>query len=152
MKLGVGSATLACVAMLAAGFCARPAAAQQANASGVPKATAATAYDVRRESLLQGTVVRFVANSTTAPFGPHVVLQTPSGEIDVHLGDARMLASKNLALNPGDAVKITGETLAIGSSTQFVARVVQKGAQSVAVRSVRGFPLKPLAKPAGGAL
>ena len=138
--------------MLAAGFCARPAAAQQANAAAAPKTAAATAYDVRRESVLEGTVVRFVPNSTTAPFGAHVLLQTSSGEIDVHLGDARFLASKNLALNPGDALKITGEALAVGSATQFVARVVQKGTQSVAVRSVRGFPLKPLTKPAGGAL
>ena len=152
MKLGVCSVTLGCAVLLAACLCVPPAKAQQSNAAVVPKAANAAAYDVRRESVLQGTVVSFVANSTTAPFGAHVVLQTSSGEVDVHLGDARLLASKNLALNPGDALKITGENLAFGSATQFVARLVQKGQQAVAVRSVRGFPLKPLARPAGGAL
>ncbi len=72
--------------------------------------------------------------------------------MDVELGSAHLLASKNFSLNPGDAVKITGETVALGNGTQFVARVVQKGDQTIAVRSVRGFPIRPLTKPAGGAL
>ncbi len=145
MKLGVCSVTLMCAALLANCLCVRSAEAQQAN-------SAAAAYDVRREAILQGTVVRFTSNSDAAPFGAHVVLQTAAGEVDVELGSAHLLASKNFSLNPGDAVKITGETVALGNGTQFVARVVQKGDQTIAVRSVRGFPIRPLTKPAGGAL
>jgi hypothetical protein len=156
MKPGVCSATLwkaalGCVLALGSGAFASSAMAQQSNAVP-PKPTTAATYDVTRETVLQGTVVTFTANSTATPFGAHVVLETSSGEVDVHLGDARLLASKNLSLNAGDAVKIVGENLASGGETQFVARVVQKGDQTVAVRSVRGFPIKPLTKPAGGAL
>lgn len=151
MKLGVCSASLASIVLLAASLCARPAAAQQANAAVAPKPPAQTLYDLRRESVLQGTVVNFTANSA-APFAANAVIQTASGSVDVQLGDARLLASRQLSLNPGDSVKIVGENLVSAKGTQFVARIVQKGEQVVAVRSPRGFPLKPSAKLAGGAL
>ena len=151
MRLGVCSATLGMLVSFGAGLCARPAAAGQNSAATAPKSSTAT-YDIKRETILQGTVVTFVANSGRAPFGAHAVVETSSGQVDVDLGDARLFESKQVSLKAGDALRITGENLAFGSGTQFVARVVQKGEQTVAVRSVRGFPVKPLSKPAGGTL
>jgi hypothetical protein len=46
-------------------------------------------------------------------------------------------------LNPGDSVRIVGELLTLGDSTYFAARIVQKGAQAVAVRNLRGFLISP---------
>jgi hypothetical protein len=152
MKPGVCGVTLVCAGLLAGLLCAGSAEAQQANSAAGTKPTAPAAYDVRREGVLQGTVVSFTSNSSTGSSGAHAILQTASGEVDVALGSAQLLASKNFSLNAGDAVKITGETVALGNGTQFVARVVQKGDQIIAVRSVRGFPIRPLNKPAGGAL
>src|SRR5437879_6314359 len=70
------------------------------------------AYDMNRESFLLGTVVKFESSSSTPPIGAHVILQTPSGQVDVHLGNVRILQAGHLELNPGDNVRIVGEPLA----------------------------------------
>ena len=96
------------------------------------------AYDMNRESFLLGTVVKFESSSSTPPIGAHVILQTPSGQVDVHLGNVRILQAGHLELNPGDNVRIVGEPLALGDNTYFAARIVQKDAQAVAVRNAKG--------------
>jgi len=101
------------------------------------------AYDMNRESFLLGTVVKFESVSSAAPIGAHLTLQTPSGQVDVHLGNAKVLQAGHLELNPGDNVRIVGEQLALDDSTYFAARIVQKGAQAVAVRNTRGFLITP---------
>jgi hypothetical protein len=112
-----------------------------------PLASASSrAYEMSRETVLQGTVVEYVESSTAPPLGAHVKVQTTSGVVDVHLGNAQLLAANHLTLSSGDAARIVGENVAIGNGTQFVARLVQKGNQVVAVRSTRGFPLAPVAK------
>ncbi len=100
-------------------------------------------YNLSRESFLLGTVVKFATASDTPPMGAHIILQTSSGQVDVHLGNAKVLQAGHLELNPGDSVRIVGETLALGDSTYFAARMVQKGAQAVAVRNTRGFLTAP---------
>ena len=104
------------------------------------------AYDVRRESSIQGTVVSFTENASTPPLGARVSIQTSSGILDVHLGNASLLQGNHMTLAPGDSVRVIGEALAHGSGTQFFARIIQKGNQAVMLRSTRGFPLRPLQK------
>jgi hypothetical protein len=101
------------------------------------------AYSMSRESFLIGTVVKFESASCALPMGAHVLLQTSSGQVDVHLGNAKVLQASHLELNPGDSVRIVGEPLALGNSTYFAARIVQKGAQAVAVRNTRGSLTRP---------
>ena len=108
-----------------------------------PDAQQLRSYDVSREGSLLGTVVKFASASSTPPIGAHLIVQTASGEVDVHLGNAKVLQAGHLELNPGDSVRIVGELLALGDSTYFAARVVQKGAQAVAVRNTNGFVLSP---------
>ena len=114
------------------------------------------AYDVGRETALEGKVVQYTEASTAPPLGAHVTVQTGTGVVDVHLGNAHLLTANHLTLSSGDTVRIVGENLAYGNGTQFVARVVQKGNQVLTVRSMRGFPLSPTGKLAqrseGGAL
>ena len=109
-------------------------------------ADAARRYDLSREISLQGTVVSFTANSSKPPLGPHAVVQTSSGQVDVHLGDLRTLQAAHLALAAGDTVRVIGENVVYGDGTQFFARVIQKGSQAVVLRSARGFPLRPVGK------
>jgi hypothetical protein len=77
-------------------------------------------------------------------------LQTGSGTIEVHAGNAKVIQASNISLQAGDSVSITGETVTFGNSSVFVARVIQKGSQSVAVRSKNGVPLLPTAANANG--
>lgn len=100
-------------------------------------------YDASREVTLVGTVVKYEASSSAPPMGAHLLVQTASGQVDVHLGNARVLQASHLELKAGDNVRIVGESLAFGDGTFFAARIVQKGMQAVAVRSTKGFLLKP---------
>lgn len=102
-------------------------------------------YDLRREVSLLGTVVKFETASSVAPIGAHLLLQTSSGQVDVHLGNAKALQANHFELNPGDSVRIIGEDLAFGNGTIFAARIVQKGTQAVAVRNTKGFLTSPAA-------
>ena len=100
-------------------------------------------YDIANDLSLQGTIVSYTENSRTPPIGTHVVLQTPSGNVDVHLGDAHLLHLAKLNLSPGMGVRFVGQSQTIGQSTVFLARLVQVGTQIVALRSDRGLPLAP---------
>jgi len=105
-------------------------------------------YDISREVSVQGSVINYAETSSVAPFGPHLTLQTSSGVLDVHLGNARLLESDHLVLAAGDAIRVVGENVASASGTQFLARWVQKGDQMVLLRNARGFPLRPANKSA----
>jgi len=102
-------------------------------------------YDLRREVSLLGTVVKFETASSVTPMGAHLLLQTTSGQVDVHIGNAKVLQANHLGLNPGDSIRIIGEELAFGNGAIFAARIVQKGAQAVAVRNTKGFLTSPAA-------
>jgi DNA/RNA endonuclease YhcR with UshA esterase domain len=106
-------------------------------------------YDPSREVSLQGVVLSFTENSSVPPLGAHVSVQTSSGTLDVHLGSAKLLQASHFTLVAGDSVRIVGENLPFGGGSQFFARIIQKGNQSVALRSARGFPLRPNGKQAG---
>ena len=126
--------------MAAAAAMALSAGVQGQQPAAVP-ATRPAEYDIKRESEVVGTVVAFEANSKTAPFGARAALQTGSGLMEVHLGNPRLLTANHFSIETGDTLRIVGENLAAGNANLFVARIVQKGTQALAVRTTRGFPI-----------
>jgi len=142
----MGSArAIAVVTALALGVAARGQQIQQ-----IAGHRSGAAYDVARESVISGKIVQYSSASTTPPLGAHISLQTASGTIEVHAGNAKLIQASNISLQAGDSVSITGETVPFGSGSVFVARIIQKGSQSVAVRSKNGVPLLPTAFNANG--
>jgi hypothetical protein len=103
------------------------------------------AYDARQEGTLVGTVVDFKLSSTTPPLGARLTLQTPTGVVDVHLGDARLLTANQFNIQSGDTLRIIGAYTPAGSSSLFLARIVQKGTQALTLRTQRGFPVHYIA-------
>jgi len=108
-----------------------------------PVASANISYDINRETVVQGTVVSFTAKSSVPPLGAHVIVQTSAGSVDVHLGSDSVLKQGSVFLVAGDSVRIVGESLPYGSGSIFLARVLQKGNQSVTLRNSKGIPLSP---------
>jgi len=129
----------ACAAVV---LVSREATAQQKtqNAAQLP-----SSYSVSREVSVQGAVVSFAENSTAAS-GSRVTLQTSSGPLEVHLGNLRLLEADHLTLSQGDSIRVVGENIAVNGGTEFLARLLQKGNQTIALRSTRGFPLRPMAE------
>jgi hypothetical protein len=124
-------ATALAIALVGAGI---------AGAQTAPQADASL-YQVGRETNLVGTVSSVVEDSKSGPLGTHVMVQSASGLVDVHVGSSKYLALNKLNLKSGDSVRIIGENFAVGSDTVFFARIVQDGTAAVAVRSPKGMPL-----------
>jgi hypothetical protein len=118
--------------------------AQNISAPSVQSSSSIQAYDINGEQTLVGTVLTYTASSQTAPHGPRLTLQTSSGVVDVHLGDVRTLSANHFAIQTGDTLRIIGENVSLANNTtQFLARILQKGTQAIAVRTTRGFPIPP---------
>jgi hypothetical protein len=115
--------------------------AQRANSKSM--AAASGGYSVANDVSLGGAILSYNENSKTPPLGTHVLLQTASGNVDVHLGDARVLHQAKLSLAPGMSVRFVGQLESVGKNTVFLARLVQVGSHVVAVRSNHGMPLGP---------
>jgi hypothetical protein len=135
VTLSIGTAWLTAV-LLSAGIAS---AQQQANVQTASQKN--RAYDMSRETVLEGKVLLYTPASSVPPLGAHVTVQTAAGAVDVHVGNANRLAANHLSLSSGDSVRIVGENVTYGKSTQFLARIVQKGNQILEVRSTRGLPL-----------
>jgi DNA/RNA endonuclease YhcR with UshA esterase domain len=131
-------------ALLASPLVVSTMASAQQKTQSVPQRS--LSYDISREVSVQGTVLSYTERSSEVPFGPRVNVQTNSGALDVHLGNARLLESNHFTLSAGDTVRIVGENVPFGSSMQFLARVIQKGEQVVQLRTAQGFPLRPMGK------
>ncbi|HVH50081.1 MAG TPA: hypothetical protein VM781_00320 [Candidatus Bathyarchaeia archaeon] len=129
------------VTLVCAGLCAGSALAQRPGVNALSAKPASGAYDISKDVSLQGTVLSFTENSQTPPLGAHVMLQTTAGNVDVHLGDTRFLRLAKLNISPGANVRIVGQMTTVGKNQVFLGRLVQVGAQVVAVRSDHGLPL-----------
>jgi hypothetical protein len=99
------------------------------------------AYDATQETVIEGTVLSYTAESATPPIGAHFVLQTAASAIDVHLGAATFLEANHFSLAKGDSVRVVGVSSAAGQGTVFLVRVIQKGGQSLVLRTAKGAPL-----------
>ena len=128
-RKAIGNAVLAAVILLST------AAAQQRTPIVSPRLAA---YDTTRETICQGTVLSYTEDSPVPPIGAHVTVQTATGAVDVHLGPGSYLRANHFSLSAGDSVRIVGASITLHNIAIFVARIVQKGQQSIVIRSLRG--------------
>src|SRR5260370_30932285 len=99
------------------------------------------AYDATQETVIEGTVLSYTAESATPPIGAHFVLQTAASAIDVHLGAASFLQANHFSLAKGDSVRVVGVSSATRQGIVFLVRVIQNGEQSLMLRTAEGAPL-----------
>jgi hypothetical protein len=99
------------------------------------------AYDATQETVIEGTVLSYTAESATPPIGAHVVLQTAAGTIDVHLGAASFLHANHFSLAKADSVRVVGVSTATRQGSVFLVRLIQKAGQSLMLRTANGAPL-----------
>ena len=133
----IGLVALVCLANLPG--TARAQQAQRMQQSEVRVSARAAAYDAKREVVVQGTVLSFPEDSTSRPTGAHALVQTPTGNVDVHLGPSSYLRANHFSLAAGESVRFVGAMSATDSGTILLARTGQKGSQVVTIRSPQGF-------------
>jgi len=101
----------------------------------------ALGYNATQETVVEGTVLSYTAESATPPIGAHLILQTAGDAIDVHLGAASFLQANHFSLAKGDSVKVVGVNSATRQGTVFLVHMIQKGGQSLVLRTAKGAPL-----------
>src|SRR6266436_2402702 len=104
-------------------------------------ATRSFAYNATHETMIEGTVLSYSAEAATPPIGAHLILQTANGPVDLHLGGASYLQANHFSLAKGDSVKVVGVNSATRQGSVFLVRVIQRGGQSLTLRTAKGAPL-----------
>jgi hypothetical protein len=104
-------------------------------------ATRSLAYNATQETTIEGTVLSYSAEAATPPMGAHLLLQTAKGPVDLHLGGASYLEANHFSLAKDDSVRVVGVNSATRQGSVFLVRVIQKGGQSLALRTAKGAPL-----------
>ncbi len=99
------------------------------------------AYDATEETVMEGTVLSYSAEAANPPIGAHLLLQTANGPVDLHLGAASYLQANHFSLAKGDSVRVVGVSSAKRQGSIFLVRVIQKGGQSLILRTTKGAPL-----------
>lgn len=118
-----------------------PANAQQKQTRSRPNSLAKSGYNIAAETVLDGTVLKYIEHSSAPPLGAHLTVQTASGPVDVHIGDANFLKLNNFSIAEGASIRVVGQSRPFGNGSMFFARILQQGNQTLAVRSTNGMPL-----------
>jgi hypothetical protein len=109
------------------------------------------AYDAALEITVKGTVAKIVTGLTPGNLlGTHLLLNTASGQLDVHLGPSVPKDTASLGLAPGETVEIIGAPASSGSGSVLLARVLITSSRVMVLRNEHGIPV-PSAGARGGA-
>jgi hypothetical protein len=104
-------------------------------------------YDITREVTLRGTVSSVVTRpSRGMVIGSHLLLTTPSGEVDASLGKWGLAGKGALSVTAGQQVEVTGVMKTLLDREVFVARTVRVGGRVYTMRNEHGVPVSPQAR------
>jgi hypothetical protein len=78
--------------------------------------------------------------------GSHLLLTTPSGQVDASLGTFGLRGKGALLVAAGQQVEVTGVMKTVNDKQVFLARTVKVGGQVYTIRNEHGFPVSPQAR------
>lgn len=99
-------------------------------------------YDTATESTVTGTIseVKKTSPSGRGMGGRHLMVETPSGPVEVHVGPDWYVSSQSVAFEKGDALSIVGSRVKMAGSEALIAREIRKGDQVLTLRDANGIP------------
>jgi hypothetical protein len=100
-------------------------------------------YSSATETTVAGTVdeVKEVSPPGRGMGGLHLILNTPSGPVEVHVGPTWYVSSRNVSFAKGDAVTLVGSRMTLSGREVLVAREITKGPQTLTLRAANGAPV-----------
>ena len=112
----------------------------------------APVYEKSKEITVEGTVESMVANPAAGSLmGAHVMVATPSGEVDGHVGIYATRGPNPMTLTPGERVQMVGVMTTMASGNRvFLVRTIQAGSHLYTIRNSHGFLIRPATKPEQG--
>ncbi len=135
--------SICAAAMLILTLVAMPAFAQKAGQ--IPSQSGVIpVYDSAHEVTVQGNIENVVTGTTWGgPLGTHLVVATPRGPVDAHLGPFATKGPNALNLHAGEAVQMVGAMAMIEGKEVLLARTLTVGGQTRVIRNERGFLVQP---------
>jgi len=99
-------------------------------------------YNATAEATVRGTVqdVQEFWCPISGDEGTHLMLQTDSGVIQVHVAPRRFLGGNNIRFSKGDTVEVVGSVVTYAGGPALIARTISRGDQTFAFRSATGKP------------
>jgi DNA/RNA endonuclease YhcR with UshA esterase domain len=98
-------------------------------------------YNPGTEVTLRGTVQEVKTQQYGDETRTHALLKTDYGTFDVHFGPSSFLAARQLTLQKGDQIEVTGSRVEINGADAVLAREVRKYAASATLRNEQGTPM-----------
>lgn len=72
--------------------------------------------------------------------GTHVLLDTPDGDIEVHVAPTSFLASNGLEIARHEVIEVVGSRITVNGEEMIVAREITQEGRTLAVRDADGTP------------
>ncbi len=104
-----------------------------------------TGYDISKETTLTGTVTSVIKKASPGMMiGSHLLVATPSGNVDASLGRFGLLGKDAPSVAPGQYVEVTGIMKTLRNQQVFVTRLLKVADQVYMIRNTHGIALRPL--------
>lgn len=100
-------------------------------------------YDMNTVETIQGEVVEVSYNPSeknAAMMGVHIVVQTDSETIPVHLGPVWYMNEQE-PIETGDNIEVTGSRITFNNEPAIVAATVKRNEMTLQLRDRNGFPV-----------
>jgi hypothetical protein len=78
--------------------------------------------------------------------GAHVIVATPSGDVDGHLGIYAMKGTNPFSVTPGERVSMVGVMSTANGKRVFLVRTIETGSKTYKIRNVHGALIHPALK------
>jgi hypothetical protein len=122
-----------------------PAHGQSASAAASSSAqakTVKTGYDLAKEVKIEGVIEKIDATSANTPMGTHILVMTPQGEVDAHLGFGAAAKPTRLGIEEGQTVTVLGMMESIGGNQVLLTRLLTTPSQIFVLRNEHGIPVR----------
>ena len=100
-----------------------------------------TAYDAATEVTLTGTIKEvkdFACPESEGTVGTHLLLQTPTGTMQVHLAPVSLVRSRHLSFVRGEQITVIGSEVRVFDRRDVLAREIRRGSETILIRDWQG--------------
>ncbi len=100
-------------------------------------------YDPQTVETISGEVVKVEQIKPLAgmTYGIHLLVNTGTEQISVHVGPSWFIENQDIAIKPEDVVEVTGSRIKLDDAYVIIASKITKGDQSLYLRDRYGVPI-----------
>ncbi len=98
-------------------------------------------YDVKTELTVKGKIQDVQEQAGNNGYmGTHLILNTQSGTLPVHVGPSSYIAKKQFSFAKGDQIQVLGSKVLIAGNEVLLAREITKDGKTLILRNEQGIP------------